>query len=67
MERVVIAGGGAAGLGAAYTLKKRGLTPVLLEAEDHVGGHLAGDEVDGFFIDTGGDFFTYSYREVFRL
>ena len=44
MKRVVIVGGGAAGLGTAYTLKKRGLTPVLLEAEDHVWGRLAADE-----------------------
>ncbi len=67
MKRVVIVGGGAAGLGAAYTLKKRGLTPVLLEAEGHVGGRLAADEVDGFLIDTGVDFFCYSYDEVFRI
>ena len=66
-KRVVIVGGGAAGLGAAYTLKKRGLTPVLLEAEDHVGGRLAADEVDGFLIDTGVDFFCYSYDAVFRI
>ena len=66
-KRVVIIGGGAAGLGAAYTLKKRGLTPILLEAEDHVGGRLAADEVDGFLIDTGVDFFCYSYDAVFRI
>ena len=66
-KRVVIVGGGVAGLGAAYTLKKRGLTPVLLEAEDHVGGRLAAAEVDGFLIDTGVDFFCYSYDEVFRI
>ena len=37
-KRVVIAGGRAAGLSAAYTLKKRGLTSTLIEAENHVGG-----------------------------
>ncbi|MCY4003810.1 MAG: NAD(P)/FAD-dependent oxidoreductase [Rhodospirillales bacterium] len=67
MKRVVVVGGGAAGLGAAYTLKKRGLTPILLEAENHVGGRLAADEVDGFLIDTGVDFFCYSYDAVFRI
>lgn len=66
-KRVVIIGGGAAGLGAAYTLKKHGLTPILLEAENHVGGRLAADEVDGFLIDTGVDFFCYSYDAVFRI
>ena len=52
-KRVIIVGGGAAGLGAAYTLKKRGIQSLLLEASDHVGGRLAGDEVDGFLIDYG--------------
>ena len=66
-ERVIIVGGGAAGLGAAYTLKKRGIQSLLLEASDHVGGRLAGDEVDGFLIDTGVDFFCYSYDTVFRI
>ena len=66
-KRVVIVGGGAAGLGAAYTLMNRGLTPTLLEAENHVGGRLAADEVDGFLIDTGVDFFCYSYDVVFRI
>ncbi len=67
MKRVIIVGGGAAGLGAAYTLKKRGVDALLLEAENHVGGRLAADEVDGFLIDTGVDFFCYSYDAVFRI
>ena len=66
-ESRIIVGGGVVGLGAAYTLKKRGLTPVLLEAEDHVGGRLAADEVDVYLIDTRVDFFCYSYDEVFRI
>ena len=37
-KRVVIVGGGFAGLSAAYTLVKRGVTPVLFEAGEHVGG-----------------------------
>ncbi len=67
MKRVVIVGGGAAGLSAAYTLKKRGFAPVLLEAHDRVGGRLIGDKVDGFSIDTGADFFCSSYDAAFRL
>ena len=66
-KRVVVIGGGAAGLSAAYTLKKHGITPILLEAEDHVGGRLAADKVDGFLIDTGADFFCSSYDTTFRL
>ena len=60
-------GGGAAGLSAAYTLKKRGFAPILLEADNNVGGCLIGHKVDGFSIDTGADFFCSSYDATFRL
>ena len=66
-RRVVIVGGGAAGLSAAYTLKKRGVAPVLLEANPHVGGRLASERVDGFTIDTGADFFCNSYDAASRM
>ena len=66
-RRVIIIGGGAAGLSAAYTLKKRGIDPILLEANDGVGGRLAGDRVDGFSVDAGADFFCSSYDVAFRV
>ena len=66
-KRIVIVGGGAAGLSAAYTLKKLGFASTVLEAEDRVGGRLAGDSIDGFSIDTGADFFCSSYDTAFRL
>lgn len=66
-KRVVIVGGGAAGLSAAYTLKKRGFAPVLLEAEHRVGGRLVGDSVDGFSIDAGADFLCSSYDVALRI
>lgn len=66
-QRVVIIGGGPAGLSAAYTLRKRGIEPLVLEANEHVGGRLAGDRVDGFSIDTGADFFCSSYDATFRI
>lgn len=65
--RVVIVGGGAAGLAAAYSLKQRGISPILLEAKDKVGGRLRCDRVDGFCLDEGADFFCSSYDVVFRL
>ena len=43
--RVVIVGGGFAGLSAAYTLNKRGITPLLLEAQERVGGRGSGENV----------------------
>ena len=67
MKRVVIVGGGAAGLAAAYTLGRRGLEPLLLEAGERAGGRLSGEEVGGFSIDTGADFFCSSYDVAFRL
>ena len=66
-KRVVIVGGGAAGLAAAYTLKKRGMAPVLLEADSRAGGRMAGEAVDGFSVDAGADFFCSTYDTAFRL
>ena len=65
--RVVIIGGGAAGLSAAYTLKKHGIEPILLEADARVGGRLDSDSVNGFTLDPGADFFCSSYDVAFRL
>ena len=65
--RVIVVGGGAAGLAAAYTLRKHGIEPLLLEAGDKAGGRLAGDRVDGFSLDTGADFFCSSYDVTFRM
>lgn len=65
--RVIVIGGGASGLSAAYTLMKRGLHPLLLEATDQVGGRMGGDRIDGFSTDKGADFFPGSYDTTFRL
>ncbi len=66
-KRVVIVGGGFAGLNAAYTLKKRGITPLLLEANDRAGGRGMGEKVDGFSLDMGAFVFTSTYDTAFRL
>ena len=51
--KVVIIGGGTSGLSAAYTLKKHGINPIVLEANDRVGGRMGGDRIDGFSVDEG--------------
>ena len=66
-KHIVIVGGGAAGLSAAYTLKRLGFTSTLLEAGDRVGGRLVGESIGGFSVDTGADFFCSSYDVAFRI
>ena len=66
-QRVVIVGGGFAGLSAAYTLRKRGITPLVLEALDRAGGRGRGEEVDGFALDMGAFVFTSTYDTAFGM
>ena len=65
--RVVVVGGGFAGLSAAYALTKRGIAPLLLEAGDRAGGRGKGEQVDGFSLDMGAFVFTSTYDTAFRL
>ncbi len=68
-KKVVIVGGGTSGLAAAYSLlcSKEDVEVTVLEAADRAGGRIAGDEVDGFFIDTGAEIFIESYGTVRKL
>ena len=66
-KQVIIVGGGFAGLSAAYTLMKRGITPLLLEANERVGGRGIGEKVDGFSLDMGAFVFTSTYDTAFRF
>ena len=66
-QRVVIVGGGFAGLSAAYTLMQRGITPLLLEAKERAGGRGIGERVDGFSLDMGAFVFTSTYDTAFRM
>ena len=67
MKKVIVVGAGAAGLAAAYTLRNRGIDVTLLEASDHAGGRIAGEEVDGFHISTGAKFFPDHYHVAIRM
>ena len=49
----VVAGAGAAGLSAAYEIRRRGTDPIVVEAADRAGGKIGTDEQDGFLTERG--------------
>ena len=65
--RVIVVGGGAAGLAAAHALGRRGIPAVVFEAGPRAGGRIAGDEVDGCRIDTGAQMFSSTYTTTIGL
>ena len=65
--RVVVIGAGPAGLTAAYQLVKEGVRPVVLEADDIVGGISRTVERDGWRFDIGGHRFFTKVGEVEAL
>lgn len=67
MKRVVIVGGGIAGLSAAYRLKQRApeVAITLIESEARLGGKIVTERVDGFVIEGGPDtFLSYKPRGI---
>lgn len=63
---VVIVGAGLAGLVAARTLERNGVSAVVLEAADGVGGRVRSDMVDGFVLDRGFQVLLTGYPEIHR-
>ncbi len=63
MKRVMIVGGGIAGLSAAYRLKRRAtdVAITLIESDSRLGGKITTDRVEGFVIEGGPDTFL-SYK-----
>lgn len=63
MKRVIIVGGGIAGLSAAYRLKQTApeAAITLIESDSRLGGKIITDRVDGFVIEGGPDTFL-SYK-----
>ena len=68
VKKVIVIGGGAAGLAAAWTLRRRGIDVALLEAADHAGGRMAGEVVDGcFHVDVGAQIFSTTHLITLRM
>ena len=67
MKRVVIVGGGIAGLSAAYRLKQHApaVAITLIESDRRLGGKIVTERVDGFVIEGGPDtFLSYKPRGI---
>ena len=58
MSRVIVVGGGIAGLGAAWALQQAGIDVSVLEAEDEPGGRMRSRQWNGAWIDLGAEFIT---------
>ncbi len=66
-EKVVIVGGGVAGLSCAHRLHQAGVPFILLEAADGPGGRVRTDEHEGFLLDRGFQVLLTAYPEAGRL
>jgi protoporphyrinogen oxidase len=64
MSRVAVIGGGVAGATSAYRLREAGLSPVVFESEDHVGGRARTLRKGGFVFDTGAVGLLGSYNQT---
>jgi hypothetical protein len=58
---IAIVGAGLAGLSAALTAQRAGLSVVLIEGSDRVGGRVTSDVIDGFICDRGFQVFNPAY------
>jgi phytoene dehydrogenase-like protein len=65
-ERAVIIGAGIAGLTCARELARAGVSPLVLEASDGVGGRMRTDLVEGFRLDRGFQVFLTASPEAKR-
>ena len=63
---VIVIGAGLSGLACALTLQARGLTPLVLEASDGIGGRVRTDQRQGFLLDRGFQVLQTWYPEAQR-
>ncbi len=66
-KQVIVIGAGIAGLVAAYQLKKQGITPVVLEASNRVGGRMISSSSKGYLMDEGAQFLSSEYSILSKL
>lgn len=64
---VIIVGGGLAGLSCARRLLRTGLSFLVLEASNGLGGRVRTDKVDGFLLDRGFQVLQTAYPEAKRI
>jgi protoporphyrinogen oxidase len=64
IRKVIVIGGGPAGLTAAYELAKAGIKPIVLEMGSRVGGIARTEVFDGYRMDIGGHRFFTKVDEV---
>jgi phytoene dehydrogenase-like protein len=63
---VIVVGAGLAGLSCAVRLERSGLSVVLLESSDGIGGRVRSDRLDGFTLDRGFQVLLTAYPEAQR-
>lgn len=63
-KRVLIVGGGLAGLACAVRLHEAGARPSILEADNAPGGRVRTDPLDGFLLDRGFQVFLDAYPQA---
>ena len=66
-KRAIVIGGGAAGTSAAFRLQQAGVSVVLVERDDRVGGRTRSERIDGFILDVAAGLMPGTYSAVYSL